>query len=262
MNRFVSQLEIQQGLNQARIANGTFKYISDFAVLSLKPGEEIRLNSGNSEIGIVIYSGTCDVEVGGTLHRNIGNRESVFGGLPSGAYIPIGAEFVIASKGVELGVCSARCNVKTEYAIVRPEDIKVVQAGKDNWKREVRYVVFENAPSVNLILGETINPAGNWSGTPPHKHEEMKDKIESVHEELYYFKTDREQGFGIERIYSEDRKLNELVLLGNNTVTYMPYGYHQIVAGPGYNLYYTFFLAGEGKNLVGFADPRHKWTSE
>ena len=111
-------------------------------------------------------------------------------------------------------------------------------------------------------MGETVNPPGNWSGTPPHKHEVNDLPEESLHEELYYFKTDKPQGWGIQRTYSPSRGLNKLINLENNTITVMPYGYHQIVAGPGYTLYYLFFLAGKGNDLCPYEDPQHNWIAK
>jgi 5-deoxy-glucuronate isomerase len=123
-------------------------------------------------------------------------------------------------------------------------------------------IIGPDSPSVNMLVGETINPPGNWSGTPPHKHEGDKLQGESLHEELYYFRTDKPQGWGIERFYSPEKGINELIYLKENIVTFMPWGYHQIVAGPGYTLYYLFFLAGEGKNLSTFEDKEHCWIRQ
>ncbi len=85
-----------------------------------------------------------------------------------------------------------------------------------------------DSPSVNIILGETLNPPGNWSGTPPHKHEIDDLSRESLHEEVYYFRTDKPQGWGIERIYSPERGVNDLLFLQNNSVTFMPWGYTRL----------------------------------
>lgn len=261
MTKFTTQLDIKEGINTAKIPSGTFSYIHGFSVLSISDGKEIELDSDGNEVGIVLFSGSCDVEIAGKLHRDIGARKQVFSGLPWGIYIPVDTRFRIIGKGAELGICSARCNTKTNYAVIPPENIKVAQVGKNNWQREVRTIISDNVPSVNLILGETINPPGNWSGTPPHKHEKIVENTESLHEELYYFKSDKDQGFGIERLYFSDGK-EEFIPLRNNTVTFMPHGYHQIVVGPGYAFYYLFFLAGEGKKLVGYPDPQHKWIIE
>lgn len=256
------QLNLKDGLNKAKIRRDLFKYISGFQILSSKEKTEIALNSEGNEIGLVLLEGACDIEFDGKTYKGLGGRKDVFAGYPAAAYIPINKKFKIMSYNAEIALCYSKCNKDSDFAIINPEDIKIMQVGRDNWKREVRIIIGQNTPSVNMIVGETINPPGNWSGTPAHKHEKVNPPVESSHEELYYFKTDKPQGFGIERIYSYEKNINELIYLKENTVTFMPWGYHQIVAGPGYTLYYLFFLAGSGKDLVGFADPEHKWLNE
>jgi len=259
MPNYYLEMKISDGLNQAAIPKTTFNYISGFSVLSLAKGREFVLKSDENETGLNIFGGSCDITIGGRVYKNLGKRESVFGGLPTGVYIPKGESFTVMSKGVEIGICSAKCEKSTDFAVIEPSEVKVMQVGKENWSREVRMIIGSNSPSVNLLLGETMNPPGNWSGTPPHKHEKSNLPVESLHEELYYFKTDNPDSFGVERLYSPEKKVNEFIHLKNNTVTLMPWGYHQIVAAPGYFLYYMFFLSGEGKELKGLVDPAHSW---
>lgn len=261
MNKYKTQLLVKDSYNKAAIPEKTFNYIMEFGVISLSVGEEIRFENGDSEVGLVIFSGKCDITVDDRVYKVLGERENVFDGLPTGIYIPINMKYTIRSHSypVEIGVCWTKCDTRSEFAIIYPRDIQITQVGRDNWHREVRTIIGKNSPSINLIVGETINPPGNWSGTPPHRHENMNLPDESLHEELYYFKTDRPEGFGIQRIYSPERNVNELILLKNNTITFMPWGYHQVVAGPGDMLYYIFFLAGNGKELAGFIDPEHRW---
>lgn len=253
---------MQEGYKKADIPKNIFNYVRDFGVVFLKTGKTLMLKSDKSEVGLVIFSGTCDITIGDKTYRNLGQRKDVFSGLPTGVYIPMGTQYSIQSNDVEIGICSARCDKKSEFAIIYPNDVRVMKVGKDNWQREVRTIIGANSPSLNLIVGETLNPPGNWSGTPPHRHENMRLPDESLHEELYYFKTDKPEGFGIQRIYSPERNVNELILLKNNTITFMPWGYHQIVAGPGDMLYYMFFLAGSGKELAGFIDPEHHYLTK
>jgi 5-deoxy-glucuronate isomerase len=36
-------------------------------------------------------------------------------------------------------------------------------------------------------------------------------------------------------------------------------GYHPVVAGPGYNIYYLNFIAGSARSLAVTEDPNHVW---
>lgn len=259
---FYTQFMIKEGINKAEIKKGLFKLIQGFEIVRLNNGGQITLKSKNCEVGLVILKGKCNIGIDGKSYENLGAREDVFTGRPTAVYIPIEKEVTILSHGVEIALCYAKCEEKADFAIVSPDTVKAAQVGKDNWRRQVSLIISPQAQSVNLIVGETINPPGNWSGTPAHKHEINNPPAESFHEELYYFKCDRESGFGIQRLYSPERAINELIYLKENTVTFMPWGYHQIVAAPGYTLYYLFFLSGKGARLIGSSDPEHKWLNE
>ena len=187
------------------------------------------------------------------------NETALFSGLPWAVYLPIDTAFALKSDGAKICLYQTGAEKKTEPAVIDPEDVKVMQVGKDNWSREVRIIIGPESPSVNMVVGETLNPPGNWSGTPPHKHEGVEANNESRHEELYYFKTDKPQGWGLQRTYSPERGVDELIRLGENSITLIPWGYHQIASAPGYTLYYTFFLAGVGKTLSPYEDPDHNW---
>ncbi len=235
-----------------------YKFVQQFGILNLDFNNGFTMETGTSEFGLVLLGGTCDIEVEGKNYGEIKSRANVFSGVPTAVYVPADSQFSIVGKA-EIAVCSGKCEQKTESALITPEQIKIMKVGRENWSREVRIIIGPDSPCVNMLLGETINPPGNWSGIPPAKHEKNNLPEESFHEELYYFKTDKPQGWGMERIYSPERGLSELLYVEENVVTFMPWGYHQIVAAPGYTLYYLFFLAGEGKNLAQHEDPEHKW---
>lgn len=104
--------------------------------------------------------------------------------------------------------------------------------GEGNYQREVRILIGKDSPLPNMIVGETVSPAGNWSGTPPHKHS---------HHELYYFRT---KGFGILKLD------DDLKLVKDGDIVYIPpMTYHQVVASPDSPLSYFFFIWGKGKDV-------------
>ena len=109
-------------------------------------------------------------------------------------------------------------------------------------------IVDDRCDAEYLLVGETLNPPGNWSSSPPHKHEYNNLPEESDHEEIYFFKVDPEQGFGIQRLYTDDRELDEACVVENNDAVIISKGYHPVVAAPGYSLYYLWVLAGKGKS--------------
>ncbi|MDD5258636.1 MAG: 5-deoxy-glucuronate isomerase [bacterium] len=261
MGKYDLRLTLQPGLNEAD-TGGVFKYIKGFAIVNISSAQELAFPAEDVETGLVILAGSCSVIIKGKEYADLGQRKNVFSGLPTGIYIPAQTAFILKGKQALVAVCRSACKIQTETAIFTPDKIKPNIVGKDNWSREVRMIIGSESPAVNMLVGETINFPGNWSGTPPHRHEVSNLPQESLHEELYYFSTDKPQGWGLERFYSPERGINELIFLEQNSITFMPWGYHQIAAGPGYNLHYLFFLSGEGKKLVGAEDPQHNWIKQ
>ena len=110
---------------------------------------------------------------------------------------------------------------------------------------------------------KTISPPGNWSSFPPHKHGVENPPEETKLEEVYFFKIQPEEGFGMQRLYTDpdldDEGFDEALVLKNNTVTIMPRGYHPVCAAPGYSVYYLWILAGKNRKLIPKEDPQHSW---
>jgi 5-deoxy-glucuronate isomerase len=93
--------------------------------------------------------------------------------------------------------------------------------------------------------------------------DEHGDLLEADLEEIYFYKIDRpEEGWAIQRIYSEDGSLDELVLAGDSHLVAVPQGYHPVVSPPGYNTYYLNFLAGSAQSLASQDDARYAWVKE
>ena len=108
------------------------------------------------------------------------------------------------------------------------------------------------------MVGETINPPGNWSSYPPHKHDRHAPPDEVALEELYYYRFKPETGFGVQLIYDDRDETARIVRDGD--VVAIPSGYHPVVAAPGYSLYYLWVMAGEGRMLAPYFDPTHAWV--
>ena len=112
---------------------------------------------------------------------------------------------------------------------------------------------------------EVYTPSGNWSSFPAHKHDKRKidpvtgKLLEASLEEIYFYKIDKPQGFAIQKVYNDDRSLDEIAEAHDDDLVMVPEGYHPVVAGHGYNVYYLNFLAGSDQSLVSTDDPDHKW---
>ena len=224
----------------------------EFGILNLKDGEVFREETGKKEVVLVILSGKCKVTSPGKEWTSVGERKSVFEGKPYAVYIPSNSEYAVTGLGdVEIALCKAPADSRRRSRLITSKDIRVLSRGRENWYRDVYEIVRLREDAESLIVGETISGPGNWCSYPPHKHEL---------EEMYFFKVDPAQGFGIQRIYTDDKNLNELYVIENNTFVAIPEGCHPLVAAPGYSIWFLYVLAAKGKQILKqYDDPSHIW---
>lgn len=242
---------------------------SDFGLLRLSSGGWSS-ETGDCEYGLTIFSGVVSVQInaasGAVEYRNIGSRKSAFDGLPTAVYIPPQASFTVSTvQGpVEIAVFAAETpGYKAEPMLIGPAETIVADVGKDNWRRDVWTSIGTNVPAAKLLIGETLTPSGNWSSYPPHKHDTPKPPVEAVLEEVYYFQVHPKQGYGLIRVYTDDEdpcKINEIYVVEDGDTVIIPRGYHPVTAAPGYQVHYTWELAGDERRYGAWADdPKHAW---
>jgi 5-deoxy-glucuronate isomerase len=238
--------------------------ILDFNFLKLAAGENYAASSGNREILAVILGGQATFTISGTTFENVGGRPNVFAGKPHSVYIPAGADFTIkADVPAEIALPSAPSDEAIEPYVIAPDRIANGIWGAANFKRYFHQILTLAAqpdlPARRLIVGETFTPSGNWSTYPPHKHQADDLPREAYHEEMYYFKVNPTDGFGICHYYNEDGE-NENFTIRDNSIHMMPKGFHSVVSAPGYTTYYLWFLAGEQRVQATVDDPNLGWV--
>jgi 5-deoxy-glucuronate isomerase len=187
----------------------------------------------------------------------------VFSGRATTVHIPPGHRFKVEAIGA-LEAIIARCpsDLAGEPRLIGPEKVRVSTRGTDTYERHVHDIIDASFPSKRLLVGETFNAPGKWSSYPPHKHDTMTPPDETRMEEVYFFKVHPPQGFGIQRVYSPDRKLDKVFVIRDNSLVKLPCGFHPVVAAPGYQLYYLWILAGEPRAYILHDDPDHKWVKD
>ena len=67
------------------------------------------------------------------------------------------------------------------------------------------------------------------------------------------------QGYGIQRVYTEDGSLDETMAVKNHDVTLVPKGHHPCGVPYGYEMYYLNVMAGPRRNWRFQNDPDHDW---
>src|SRR5438552_2106397 len=84
---------------------------------------------------------------------------------------------------------------------------------------------------------------------------------EPVLEEVYHYRIDPPQGFGVQMLYSADGESITHAVRDGDAVL-LPYGYHPVSAPPGYRLYYLWGMAGVERRLALHEDPQHSWITK
>lgn len=275
--KYHSLLSSNSGINQLPINPCQ---LLDFNLLKLAAGEKFSANSGGREILAVILGGKATFTINGTSFEKVGGRPNVFNGKPHSVYIPANADYSIQAEGaVEIALPSApvllappadsdeeaRDRANIQPYVIAPSQVVNGVWGAANFKRYFHQILTLAAqpelPAHRLIVGETFTPSGNWSTYPPHKHQVDDLPRQAYHEEMYYFKVNPGDGFGICHYYNEEGE-DENFTLRDNSIHMLPRGYHTVVSAPGYTTYYLWFLAGNQRVQATVDDPTLGWVTK
>ena len=217
----------------------------------------ITRETKEKEVVFVPQDGEFEVKVNGKIFQ--GKRfGGVFSPTPgesnaSALYIPCNAKFSLRGNGEVAFFEAPALKEKSEYFLPN-EEVKVLSRGDWVWRRDVIPLISPKDASTNLIVGETYNPPGFWSGTPLHQHDGQSD--ESNHEEVYYHrfhlrgkKGDQFGPYGVQ-LLMDGEKLMKAFLIGDRSIFAIPGGCHPVVSSPVSELLYLWGLAGRGDNLI------------
>ena len=240
--------------------NAGWTYVG-FDVHRLAAGEKLTAATGRREVCLVMLSGKARVASGGQDMGGIGGRNSPFEGPPWSAYIPAQSDYALqAETACEVAICSAPGKGGIHPArIIGPADVGQMTRGTGSNTRHVANILPEDAPAESLLVVEVITPSGCWSSYPPHKHDRDALPAESLLEETYYHRLNPPQGFGMQRVYTDDRSLDETLSFEDRDVVLVPRGYHPVGAPHGYDLYYLNVMAGPKRVWKFHNDPAHEW---
>jgi 5-deoxy-glucuronate isomerase len=262
--------ELSRGYNPVTgPANSELKLL-EFGRICLDVGESCRGATDHREACLNILSGRADVEISGRAfdsvrYPGVGERKDVFSGNPALVYLPRDSEYAIEAVAgpLDIAVFHAISRKDGRPFLVKPSDRRRQTFGKANWTRHAVIGLGDDDAADRLLVGETYNPPGNWSSYPPHKHDAFRPPQEEPYEEIYFFKVNPPQGFGLQRIYGGVDGQDEAFVVKDGDATTIPGGYHPVVAGAGYELYYLWALAGESRRFGSWSDdPDHAWIRD
>jgi 5-deoxy-glucuronate isomerase len=234
-----------------------------FRALRLAAGESETLSTGDRELCLVVLTGSVDVTVDGQTFANLGQRDSVFDEVsPAAVYVPGGSQVTVrAVRNAEVALCSAPAgSTPRQVRVIEPASMARSVRGQGSNTRTICDILPHNDPTAaHLLVVEVVTPAGHSSSYPPHRHDRDEMPLETQLEETYYHRLNPPQGFAFQRVYTDDRSLDESMAVENHDTVMVPRGYHPCVAPHGYDLYYLNVMAGPTRHWVFKNDPVHEW---
>jgi 5-deoxy-glucuronate isomerase len=232
-----------------------------FDVYTLESKQTLSKQTGDRETCIVLITGKANVKTNNAEFNEIGERMSVFEKIPPySVYVPNDDAYTVtALTDVKIAVCSSPGKGNYQARLIGPDDVGVEDRGHGKMSRKIHNILPEQEPADSLLVVEVYTPDGNTSSYPPHKHDQDNLPNESYLEETYYHEINPSQGFVFQRVYNDDRSLNETISVENQNVVLVPEGYHPVSCVPGYESYYLNVMAGPVRTWKFHNDPDHEW---
>jgi 5-deoxy-glucuronate isomerase len=238
-----------------------WKYVG-FRAMRIPAGHHVGFAQPSVEQCIVVLSGVVDIESSGKTWSNLGARASVFEDrAPYALYLPHPRDGVkvTAHGNSEIGIASAPGPGVGEPRVIEPSQMKRSVRGTGANTRYVCDILPQTEPASHLLVVEVRTPSGHSSSYPPHKHDVDNLPMESSLEETYYHRLDPPQGFAFQRVYTDDRSIDQALAVENNDCVIVPRGYHPVVVPYGYESYYLNVMAGPTREWHFKNDPAHEW---
>lgn len=233
-----------------------------FHVYRLEPGQRVSRTADDHERLVIVLEGRAGLNAGGREYGEHGSRATVFDGPPPPVLLVEPGLAVEATAVTQacIAIAAAPGGTTRRTALFAPEDVAVEVRGEGNTERRIHHLLPPATEAGRLIAFEVFTPGGNWSSYPPHKHDTENPPLESRLEELYYYRFAKpRQGFAVARVYTSDRRLDEVMTPMDGDLVLVPEGYHPVGVPAGYDCYYLNVMAGPRRAWEFTVDPDHAW---
>lgn len=241
-----------------------WRYVG-FSLYRLRAGDTASETTGSNEVMIVIVEGKASIKGAGQDWGVLGDRMNVFERTPPHCvYIPYDKEWsVIAETDCVVAVCSAPGNGGHPARKIGPDDITLTERGTGTNTRYINNIAMEHEDYCDsLLVTEVFTPAGHWSSYPSHRHDEDDYPRITYLEETYYHRLKPHNGFGIQRVYTDDGSLDETMAVADGDVVLVPRGHHPCAAPYGFEMYYLNVMAGPLRKWRFVPAPEVEWILE
>ena len=246
------------------VADAGWGYVG-FGLYRLTPGQSVQELTGDREVILVLVEGKAKISGAGRDFGELGSRMDVFEKIPPACvYIPNGSDWAAtATTACTLAVCAAPGKSGHDAAQIGPDSISMVTRGKGANTRYIHPIAMEDRDVADsLLVTEVFTPAGHWSSYPPHRHDVDDFPNMTYLEETYYHRLNPSQGYGHQRVWTEDGTLDQTMSVSNHDVVLVPKGHHPCAAPYGYEMYYLNVMAGPLRKWRFQNDPDHDWIAQ
>ena len=233
-----------------------------FSLYRLRAGERVAEVTGANEAILVMVEGKAAINAAGQDWGTLGVRMNVFEKTPPHClYVPNGSDWeAVAATDCTIAVCVAPGRSGHPARRIGPDGITLTTRGKGTNTRHINNIAMENEDFCDsLLVTEVFTPAGHWSSYPSHRHDEDDFPRITYLEETYYHRLNPAQGFGIQRVYTDDGRLDETMAVADGDVVLVPRGHHPCGAPYGFEMYYLNVMAGPLRKWHFVPDPAVEW---
>lgn len=251
-------------VHQVTPESAGWRYVG-FGLYKLRAGETVGEETGGNEVILVVVEGKANFTAAGQDWGELGDRMHVFEKTPPHClYVPNDAAWeATATTDVTIAVCAAPGHSGHEARRIGPGGITLTERGKGVNTRYINNIAMENEDYCDsLLVTEVFTPDGHWSSYPSHRHDEDDFPNITYLEETYYHRINPADGFGFQRVYTEDGTLDETMALSDGDVVCVPRGHHPCGAPYGFEMYYLNVMAGPLRKWRFIADPAVKWIMD
>ncbi len=245
-------------------ASAGWRYVG-FSLYRLRAGETASEGTGETEVILVMVEGKAELTGAGQSWGELGDRMDVFEKSPPHClYLPNGVNWTAtATTNCTIAVCKAPGVSGHQPRKIDPSGISLTQRGEGTNARYINNIAMEAEDYCDsLLVTEVFTPAGHWSSYPSHRHDEDDFPRITYLEETYYHRLNPAQGFGIQRVYTEDGTLDETMAVKDGDVVLVPRGHHPCGAPHGFEMYYLNVMAGPLRKWRFQADPAVEWLMD
>ncbi len=241
-----------------------WRYVG-FSLYRLREGETVGEATGHMEVILVMVEGKARLTAVGRDWGELGDRMDVFEKTPPHClYVPNGEQWEArATTDCTIAICLAPGKSGHKARRIGPNGIQLTPRGVGANQRFINNIAMEAEDYCDsLLVTEVFTPAGNWSSFPSHRHDEDDFPRITYLEETYYHRLNPAQGFGVQRVYTDDGSLDETIAVKNHDVVLVPRGHHPCGAPYGFDMYYLNVMAGPLRNWRFVPDPAVQWIMD